>query len=127
MNKVSKPNRHLNIPPPRDGYTKCWNTIAPNTRCAEPFDKHGPNGECPQNSVKTFRKHPTNANAASQSFSEEEVSLLDQLLTGLRSKRDLSILARHPAMGSIARKVMGMRNSIKKRREEGGSQNPDDS
>jgi hypothetical protein len=49
---------------------------------------------------------------ASQSFSETEIVLLDSILVGLLSKKDLSILIRSSAFTSVLRKVNVMKATV---------------
>lgn len=94
--------------------------MAPNTRCAVPLSQHGPDGECPQNPAKRFRKHPSAPNSASQSFSAQEVMLLDQIIQKLHVGGDTSALVRHPAMANLARKARALSKSIERKRREQG-------
>lgn len=61
--------------------------------------------------------------SASQSFTAEEIALLDQMLRAARRGGDASVMARHPAFGSLCRKVQVMnkrtRAAAEERREMG--------
>jgi hypothetical protein len=81
-------------------------------RCGKAFHQHV-HGACPELPGGTFRKHHTRPNAASQSFSAVEVDVLDQMLKGLLSKRDLTQVVRSEAFRNVARKVGVMRERVK--------------
>lgn len=96
-------------------------------RCARPRVEHvldmggggkGPKGRlCPDGSECRYQGHRPR-HGASQSYSEEEVELLDAILSALRRGGDLRQYARHPAFPSVARKAAAMKASADKRRAE---------
>lgn len=52
--------------------------------------------------------------SASTSLTEAEVALLDAVLRGIQAGADLRIIARRPAVASLARKLPAMRAQIER-------------
>lgn len=74
----------------------------------------GDDRACPDGSGQRF-KHPVSLSRVSASFSADEVAVLDTVLKGLPVRADLRGLARNPALSSVARKLQGMRATLKQR------------
>ncbi len=91
--------------------TKCWTS-----GCARPFSEHGPNGECPGNPSKRFRRHEQPNNHASVSFSPAELEVLEFMMSGLLRGGDIRRAAKSPAFGGIVTKVDAMKKSIAARK-----------
>jgi hypothetical protein len=92
-------------------------TTRPMTRCVRdacnaPFHEHV-DGACPNGSGSRFRKRLTRANAASQSFSADEVEVLARILKGLPLREDMRLITRLPVFLSVARKVQVMSERVK--------------
>ena len=91
-------------------------------RCGQPYSLHSGQchesaRHCPVDDGRTFRRsiqHP----GASQSFTEREVMVLDQVTRGLLRGGDLRSLARAHAdtLENLARKAAGMRRTAAARK-----------
>lgn len=55
----------------------------------------------------------------SQSFSEEEVALLSQLLETMLRGGDIRVLMKHPSFGRLQRKIKGMLDRIQASKKAG--------
>jgi hypothetical protein len=91
-------------------------------RCGEPWGFHrgtGPENEwrCPSNDGGTFRRHTPHLGAA-QSFTEREITVLDQVTRKLLQGGDLrSLAALHTdTLESLARKAAGMKRTAAARK-----------
>jgi len=80
-------------------------------RCKDPFSTHE-DGACPDGKGK-WLGHKRRV-AASQSYNEGEVTLLNALCVGLMNGGDVRHIARSEHFASVARKAMSMRKAIDK-------------
>lgn len=55
--------------------------------------------------------------AASTSFSEKEIGVLDEIVMKLLRGADMRAMARSPEVASIARKVVNMKATLRRQRE----------
>ncbi|NIR31691.1 MAG: hypothetical protein GWN84_20740 [Gammaproteobacteria bacterium] len=87
-------------------------------RCKRPWDEHIVADRklrlCPDGSGHYYQGHRA-MRGAGQSFSEDEVKLLDFMLTTLRRGGDMRQAARHPAFANLVRKVMSMKRTAAQR------------
>lgn len=86
-------------------------------RCNSPRAEHALDTlACPDDSGRTWLGHRNSA--ASASFNDREIRLLEQVLATVRRGGDARQLARSPELAGLARKVAVMKASSERRKRE---------
>jgi hypothetical protein len=94
---------------------KCHRSIH-DRPCGATLDQHA--GEalaCPRASEPrhTYRPHVTSLGRVGQSFNDDEIELLSQLLAGVTVQRDMRLLTRSKVFVALAGKVLRMRDKVR--------------
>ncbi len=103
--------------------SKCYRSVN-NRYCGATWEEHDPiTRACPDGTGPghVFYSH-YQPKRAGQSFSDDEVLILAEVLEGVTRHRDMRVLARTPAFGTVATKVVRMRRRLADRKNDSAEQ-----